>query len=127
MSLSSRTSSLILRLAISHASAKSLWYISSLIVDPLPVGQQSKMPCPSTDDPQFERQINIGAEQLTSKLLLFCIRIGEFAQGIDFEFQINGETFTELYWLADGIYAETDRFATALDEPSVPLVRDYKT
>jgi hypothetical protein len=49
-----------------------------------------------------------------------------FARDIDFEFQINGETFSELYWLADGIYPKTARFATALDEPSVPLLSNYK-
>jgi hypothetical protein len=55
------------------------------------------------------------------------MRLGVFAQDTDFEFQINGETFTELYWLANGIYPETARFATALDEPSVPLLSNYKT
>jgi hypothetical protein len=64
-------------------------------------------------------------EELTP--VWFSHTVGVFARDIDFEFQINGEPFTELYWLADGIYPETARFATALDEPSVPLLTDYKT
>jgi hypothetical protein len=60
----------VLRLAISHTSTKSLWHISSLIVDPLPVGQQSKMTCPSTifHSPHFEQQINNKAAMMSTNL-----------------------------------------------------------
>jgi hypothetical protein len=61
-----------LRLAISQTSAKGLWHISSLIVDPLPVCQLSKMACPSTSNiphsPHFEQQINNKSATMSTNL-----------------------------------------------------------
>jgi Plant transposon protein len=42
---------------------------------------------------------------------------GTFSQFVDFEYNIGGETFTQLWLLVDGIYPEVSRFVKTIDEP----------
>jgi Plant transposon protein len=42
---------------------------------------------------------------------------GIFSQFVDFEYNIGGETLTQLWLLVDNIYPEVSRFVKTIDEP----------
>lgn len=49
--------------------------------------------------------------------LLKAFLDGSFSTNVDFEFNIGGKTFSELWILVDGIYPELSRFVKSFDEP----------
>jgi Plant transposon protein len=51
---------------------------------------------------------------------------GIMAQDLDFEFVINGETFTSVYWLVDMIYPALSRFVNSGEESVLEIVKFMK-
>jgi hypothetical protein len=48
-------------------------------------------------------------------------------QDIDFDFEINGETFNQLYWLVDSIYPRQARFLKAVDSPALRIDWEFSS
>ena len=46
-------------------------------------------------------------------------------QDLDFDFEINGKTFHQLYWLVDGIYPRLSRFLKSIANPTLRIDREY--
>jgi hypothetical protein len=59
--------------------------------------------------------------------ILKSILDGTFATLIDFPFEMGGRHFTQLWWLADGIYPSLARFSKTLDEPCNNQLARYAT
>ena len=58
--------------------------------------------------------------------LLYQMTHGQM-QYIDFDFEIDGETFSQLYWLVDGIYPRLSRFLKSIVNPVLRIDREYSS
>ena len=52
---------------------------------------------------------------------------GSFANDVDFEFEIDGKVFHQLWLMADGIYPDLSRFVKSFDEPMGVANKRYAT
>ena len=57
--------------------------------------------------------------------LLTSFLDGTFSDGVDFEFEIGGETFQQLWIMVDGIYPELSRFVKTIRCPLTPSEHRY--